>query len=105
MRTLLIIVTFFIACGAQAQTTSKVDEYAYDHAIRWAIRGKAADPMGVKFSWSPPTYERIAPPIYERKYEIKISGQTAYGYAKVKYNGGDAKDLKNWTILKSTIDR
>ena len=105
MKKVLFVVMCLMVLGVTAQNAAQPDEFAYDHAIRWAIRGKAANPQSVSFSWNPPTYERIAPPVYERKYEIKIAGQTRYGYAKVQYKGGDPKDLNNWKVLKATIDK
>ena len=105
MKKLFLLIGCLMALGASGQQANvKQSVFDYDHAIRWAIRSKAANPYSISFGFLP-TYERVEPPIYERKYEIKIGGYSTAGYAKVQYLGGDPKNLDNWKIIKAYISK
>jgi hypothetical protein len=98
MKQLLIAAICLLPGAAHAQTESE-----YTHAIYWGIRSASATPYKVRFTY-PATYERIAPPFYERKHALKVNGVPGYGYAKMKFNGGDPKNLSNWTVVKAYIE-
>jgi hypothetical protein len=89
-----------VVSGADLTTLADVN-------IMRVIRDMCKDPAGVDFEQV--TYTRDGDNEWERKWRIKgengYGGHTvAYGYAKIRFTGGDPNNADNWLIVKKYID-